>query len=374
MRGTLISIEIADLHFGVNAINPAIEYQILEEQFLNKIQNIPFDFISINGDTFEHKFMSNSDAVSYAIKFIDNLVWLCRSKGATLLILAGTYHHDAGQLSLFYHYLEDKSVDVRIIEEVKFEYVKGSRILCIPELYNRGKEYYENFLYRSGMYDSVRLHGTIVGSVYGANEENLDSQGYPVFGPKSFINCCSTVIGGHVHTPGCFHKYMYYCGSPLRFAFGQEEAKGFIILLHNLDTQEHYVHFEEITSFRYDTINLDHMINYDPKDIIAYLKNLQAQGIHNIKVVFTQPVSDENISVLKSFYRNNSSVKFDIANKAKDITYKATEEKLEQYKEYNYIFDPALSEYEILTRYINDNKGYQFITTDQLINIVRGII
>lgn len=59
---------------------------------------------------------------------------------------------------------------------------------------------------------------------------------------------------------------------PYRWAFGEEEDKGFLILLHNMDTREYYMHFEVITSHRYDTVNLDDMIMEDPKNIIEYVK------------------------------------------------------------------------------------------------------
>ena len=66
-RGTLIEIHTADLHFGV--MNPKTQYDILCEQLLNKVADIPFDIFSINGDIFDHKFMSNSDVVMYATMF-----------------------------------------------------------------------------------------------------------------------------------------------------------------------------------------------------------------------------------------------------------------------------------------------------------------
>ena len=47
-RGTLISIHIADLHFGVKQISPKTEYDILDEQFFPIIENIYFDILSIN--------------------------------------------------------------------------------------------------------------------------------------------------------------------------------------------------------------------------------------------------------------------------------------------------------------------------------------
>ena len=100
-RNQIIEIHIADLHFG--AFNPKVQYQILQEQFLSKIETInDIDLISVDGDIFDHKVMSNSDVVLYASLFIDNLVSICRNKKATLILLHGTYSHDYDQLKLFY--------------------------------------------------------------------------------------------------------------------------------------------------------------------------------------------------------------------------------------------------------------------------------
>ena len=88
-RGTLTEIHIADIHFG--AIDPKLQYNILKEQFIDKIVNVPFDILSINGDLFDHKFMSNSDVIMYACLFINNLVEICKNKNATFVMIAGTY-------------------------------------------------------------------------------------------------------------------------------------------------------------------------------------------------------------------------------------------------------------------------------------------
>ena len=362
-----IEVHIADIHFGV--IDPKEQYKILEEQFINKIRNINFNILSINGDLFEHKFMSNSETIMYATMFIRNLVELCKIKKATLLLIHGTYSHDAGQLKLFYHYLNDKTIDIRIIEEVKFEYIKGKRILCIPELYGMSKDYYEKFLFYSGLYDSVYMHGTLKGAIYGKNEETLDSIREPVFCLDHFIKCSGPIISGHNHVPGCYNSYFYYCGSPYRWEFGEEGEKGFIILLHNTKTRLHYVHFEHIKSFRYDTINLDHMLTQDPNNIINYIKTLQDNGIDNIRVQFTIN-KDEIIDIVKSYYRTNPKVKIDSDSRAIKIM-KESEEINEKYKQYEYVLDTNIKPENILTRYINQNKGYVYITTEDLIKLLK---
>ena len=56
LKETFVEAHIADLHFGT--IEPATEYKILNEQFLNYLEKMNvLDIVSINGDIFDHKFM-----------------------------------------------------------------------------------------------------------------------------------------------------------------------------------------------------------------------------------------------------------------------------------------------------------------------------
>ena len=180
-----VEVHIADIHFG--AIDPVITYEILQRQFLQPISEMKvIDIISVNGDLFDHKFMVSSDAVLYASYFIQQLVDICKSKNATLLLISGTGSHDSDQMKLFYPYMRLEGVDVRIIMNMSFEYIKGKRVLCIPELYNRGAEYYEQYLFYSGLYDACYMHGCFKGAIRGKDKRELDSKREPVFAEEDF--------------------------------------------------------------------------------------------------------------------------------------------------------------------------------------------
>lgn len=366
-RGSLVEIHISDIHFGV--ISAKVQYNILEEQFLNKISRIHFDILSIDGDLFDHKVQANSDATMYATMFVDKCINLCKINNATMVLLHGTASHDANQLKLFYHYLSDPTIDIRVIEKAGFEFIKGKRVLCLPEEYGKGKKYYEKLLYNSGLYDGVYMHGTIKGAIYGKDIEDLDSDREPTFDIESFTNCMGPIIAGHVHIPGCYQSHMYYNGSPIRWCFGEESKKGFIILLHNLDSHKYRLEYEEIKSFRYDTINLDHLLSDDPKNIIDYINNLKSQGIDHIRVQFT--IDKEDIlNIIKYYYQSDPNVKIQELYKETKMKNKIAEELSSRYSGYDYILDDNLSPYEKLSRYINQEKGYAYITTDELINII----
>lgn len=375
-RPILTEVHIADIHFG--AFDPKEQYKILKEQFIDKLI-FPFDILVINGDLLDHKTMSNSDIVMYATLFIDQLVQICRNNNATLVLIHGTKSHDSNQFKLFYHYLSDETIDIRIVEETRFEYIKGGKFLCVPEEYGRDEEHYLNFLFNQGVYDGVFMHGNIYGAIYTQEEPELGSEKAPVFRVKDFIYSKGPIIAGHVHIPGVYEKYAYYCGSPYRWAHNEEQAKGFYILLRDLNDGSHYIHFEEIFSAKYVTINIDDLLMQDPKLAINYINDLkQKESIDYIRLQFKKELNEEsstNLQLIKNFFRANPTVKIHHKQKKSSVNdnSKLENEILQKYSQYDYIIDGSLSEYEILVRYINDNKGYEFITVDELMQILSEV-
>ncbi len=369
-----IEAHIADIHFG--ALDPKVQYNILKEQFIEKLYRLPIlDIISIDGDIFHHKFMANNESVSIACYFISDLIELCAVKNSTLLIIAGTYSHDAGQVKLFYPLMmqaKERGIDVRIIEDIQFQYVKGKKILCIPELYGVPEERYKQFLYHSGVYDACYMHGTYVNAIYGKNIPELNSEREPVFCMNHFSMCAGPIISGHVHKPGCFDKHFYYSGSPYRWQFGEEEDKGFLFLLQDLRTRVYAVQFQPIISDKYVTLNLDYMLNQNPQEIINYVsKIMQEQNIRFIRLQFTQN-SVEKLNMLQTYYRNNSNVTIETKLKNDNVVQDIKEVE-ERYGQYDYLFDKNISPEQKLAQYINQCEGSVFITKEDLINILSNI-
>lgn len=360
-------VSIADIHFG--ALDPQYQYTQLKAQFIDRLRNLDFDILEICGDLFDSKYMGNNPIISYALLFIDEVVKLCREKQATILLLSGTESHDSGQLSLFYYYLQDPTIDLRIIEKIQFELVKGLRVLCIPEKYGIPEEEYENVLYKSGAYDLCILHGTLKGSVFGANVSTLNSTHAPIFCLNNFCNCRGPIICGHVHVAGVFEEYMYYNGSPLRFSFGEEQTKGFLITLYNRNTRMHYTELVPIDSYIYNTINIDHLINEDPKKIIQYIKEIkESKGIDFIRVQFNN--SNENMNVVRAYFRNIGNVKLQELNKNEKQHQIIDQQVLEQNQQYSYILDKEIDDYSKFVMYINQNEGFDFISVDELVSLL----
>ena len=365
--GEVLEVHIADIHFG--AIDPETEYNILVEQFLNPISKIKFDILSIDGDLFDKKFLASATAVDYASRFIYDCVNLCIINNATMLVLAGTKSHDADQLSMFYGLTYRDDVDFRIIEDCHFEYAKGLKILCIPEEYGRPAEYYADKL--CDIYDTVFMHGTIVGSVYGANKYLLDTKKAPVFNLEAFAGCKGPIIAGHVHKAACFESYMYYVSNPVRYRFGEEEEKGYGIVLHS--PMGHLYHFCPITSFRYDTIDISSITYNEPSQIISYLDNLKAQGIDHIRIDFSSKNDLTIQNLVEKYYTNDPRVSIkrytDSSNKEKPIIENTIDNK---YSKMDFLVDPRLDSYTKFVNFVNYNEGKPILTVDQLKAILSG--
>lgn len=363
-KGTFVSIHIADIHFG--AIDEKAQYDILKEQFIDRISILDnIDLICIDGDLFEHKYMANSNVIYYAQLFIDNLVEFCRNKNTTLILLHGTYSHDSNQLKLFYHYLQDNTVDIRIVETIKFEYVRGVKILCIPELYNIDDSIYNEYLFNSGLYDQCIIHGTIKGSVYGDNVGQSK-----LFTINDFKNCIGPTLAGHIHTGGCFNSHFYYCGSALRYKFGEEEPKGFLVVIQDLETRKYLVEKVLIESFSYKTIYLDDIISNDPKDTINYINQIKDNNIDHLRIVFNNEVPSDIMLILNNYYHSINNIKLQYENDAKSKIMKKNASEMNILGDLSFVLDKSLSEYEILAKYINYNKGYEYITVDKLKEII----
>ena len=361
-RGTLITAHISDLHFPV--MNPQKQYQILEEQFIQKIASLPrLDLVCVNGDLFDHKISLSSDATLYASMFIAHLVEVVKIHNATLIILQGTASHDANQLKIYYHYMQRQDVDVRIITNIRFEMVKNCRVLCIPELYGIPEEFYQQILFGSDFYDLCIIHGTIKGAVY---EDNVGSG--RLFTIEDFLNCRGPIIAGHVHKADVFYDHFYYCGSPYRWRFDDDCFKGFILMVYNMNTREYYVSYEEIFSDTYKTITLDQLKNNNPTDTINYINYLkESEGINYIRVKFNNPISGAMRMALNNSFRNNDTVSFEFYSPEQDIAKQAEAKMQADSERVAFLLDTNLTDEQKFVMWVNYLKqDEQYLTIEEL--------
>ena len=365
---TLISAHISDLHFG--AMDPKRQYNFLKDQFIDKLINLPrLDLICINGDLFDRKFMTNSDVVMYASMFIADIINICRMKQATFILLQGTMSHDANQVKIYLHYMYQSDIDVRIVTNIRFEMVKGIRILCIPELYGIDEEYYQDILFNSDFYDMCIMHGTIKGAVYGDNV----GQGR-LFTMQDFLNCKGPIISGHIHKADTFYNHFYYCGSPYRWRFDDDCFKGFILMSYNSYSRQYYIDYEEIISDNYKIITIDQLINNDPIDTINYIKQLKAsEGIDYIKIKFSNPILASNKIAINNSFRTDSTVSLEFFSQEKEIARQAEEKIKEEGTKFAFLLDQNLTDEQKFVMWVNYLKqDEKYLTVEELENILKS--
>ena len=234
-----------------------------------------------------------------------------------------------------------------------------------------GEKYYSKLLFDSGTYDSCYMHGTFKGAIRNKNEHDLDSNREPVFDMEDFRCCLGPIISGHNHVNSIYKKHFHYCGSPIRWCFGEENDKGFLILIHNIHTRQYIVHLEPIYSFIYSTINLDDILNTDPQNIIHHIENLKNNGIDKLRVIFTKN-DVEKIALIKNYFHNKRDIKIKT-----DFELTNIEEKLEemntQFTQYSYLFDKNLSATEKLVQYINQEENSTIWTAESLTKFIKEL-
>lgn len=367
-RGIIISAHIADLHFA--AMNPKKQYDILSDQFIDKLESIPrLDLICINGDLFDHKIGLSSDATMYASLFVSRLVELSKTKNATVIILQGTLSHDANQLRIYYPYMQRNDVDVRIVTNIRFETVKNCRILCIPELYGVSEEYYKTILFGSGFYDLCIMHGTINGAVFGDNVGQSR-----LFRMKDFLNCNGPIISGHIHKASIFDDHFYYCGSPYRWRFDDDCFKGFILMSYDMDSRKYYLDYKEIISDNYKTITIDQLINNSPIDTINYINHLKSsQGIDYIRVKFNTVLPGSARLSLNDKFRNDNTVSFDFLSPEREIAQNAENKIKQDNEKLSFLLTDQLTDEQKFVMWVNHLKNDdKFLTVEELHRILIG--
>lgn len=370
-RGIFSAAHIADIHFPVME-NPKTQYDILQEQFINIIQPLHLDMIAVDGDLFDHKVLVSSDAAYYASQFVGNLVDYCRRSGTALVLLEGTLSHDANQLKLYTHYMNDSTVDVRIVTSMRFEIIHNARVLCIPELYNADEAYVQWMLHYNGFYDMAIMHGTFEGAVYGDNA-GLSR----LFRMEDFTNCLGPIIAGHVHKPTILQNHFYYCGSPYAWTFADDHEKSFILEIMDLDDPYHryYIDRVPIHSFVYRTLSIDEINTNDPRDLINRINEYKEKNhIDYIRIQFNTVLPGSNKLILNDYYRKNNQVTLNFLDPNKELIKKQEEESAQAIEGYEYILDPKLTDEEKFCMYVNNLKGCQYITVDELTNILQRAV
>ena len=103
--------------------------------------------------------------------------------------------------------------------------------------------------------------------------------------------------------------------------------------------------------------------------IVEYINQLKSQGIYSLRVLFnTEPndIQASNLQIIKTYYRNSPDISIKTLDRKKQQIEKVNQELSEKYRQYEFINDKSLDEFEKLSRYINIRKDEVYVTADEI--------
>ena len=80
------------------------------------------------------------------------------------------------------------------------------------------------------------------------------------------------------------------------------------------------------------------------------------------------------MNIVRNYFRTSNHIKLDELDKKDRQMQEVDQTILEQNKQYSYILDNGIDDYSKFVMYVNQNEGYDFISTDELIKLLEGDI
>lgn len=359
---------LADIHWG--AINPVTQYDNLELviMFLKEFKNI--DMIVIAGDYFDSKLSLNSQASILSVQWMERLIDESKKYGVKKIrIIKGTEEHDNSQLEVFREKENEyfKIFNVNTAEETLPEL---HCLYCPDENINAKdyiKKYSENILsyanigFFHGSFDVV-LPNIVVQL---SEESSLKNIIYEYEFWSKFIK--GPLISGHWHSSESIDD-LTYVGSYERWAFGEEESKGFGFGQIDTDTNEYYYRkivnefTDEYRTFEINTSLYKTIDEYTK--LIDLVKSYIASKEDGINVRIIINIDDDKIdndtfiTSLRHYFINNKNVKIILKDKLKKEKKRIEREHhVDTKNKFGFILDKSVSEATKIQEYIFKTKN-----------------
>jgi DNA repair exonuclease SbcCD nuclease subunit len=316
-------LAIGDIHY--DASDPVKLYENLKKVFLKKIEDEgeDLDVIFLTGDLFHNKVSMNSVSGKMVLRFVYELLNLCKKFNIKVRAISGTRTHDFNQMDNFKPYELD--YDFRVISKTEVEEIFPDMfVLFVPEEYmDDQKEYYKEFVGECDeetKYDMMIFHGTwdFVAFDDQISESERPIKGSPVFSFKEWSEYVwGPIMGGHIHTHYAYKNKVYYTSSFTRWVYGEPKPKGFLEFTYDTETLEYDVEFiENPMAPRFDTYRVDEVFDEGDtiEDIIEKIKEISEDGNAKIKMDESS-LSESDLKIIREHFSGSKSVKVDVPNK-----------------------------------------------------------
>lgn len=365
-------ITLADIHWG--AMDSALMYQNLELvlQFIRKMTG-QLDFVVIAGDYFDYRLQLNSKTALTAISWFDELMTTCRQSGVKKVrMVKGTPGHDYDQLEVFRPPYELEDGYFKLYNETTSEEIlPGLRCVFCPDEPMNLVDYHKKYVCQFfPMNDIGFFHGSFDSILpdieFNRIQDNsIASMIYEYIKFARLIK--GPLISGHWHVATTAES-LYYVGSYDRWAFDEEEPKGFIYGEYDTETTEYFIHrVENLLARKYMTIIATDDTVVTPANFseliqtIEDLLMLDRDTKLRVKYLITSEETDvsANLTTLQRKFASNSRVKVTVKDLVvREIKKQKKNETKLQTDKYQYVFDPDPHHIPaIIAQFIKDKKG-----------------
>ena len=362
-------IVLADLHWG--AMDSTQTYQHLS-MVLNFIRRAPPDFVVIAGDYFDYRIQLNSKTTLLAIKWFDELMKVCQESGVKKVrMFKGTAEHDNDQMEVFRPAYEDDSEFFRLYTETTAEQLfEDLRVVYCPDEPINLEEYWDlrwdRFMPNP---DIGFFHGNFDNVLPGIEYQRIQEHHLPTM-IYEYEHCARLIkgplISGHWHI-GQTQKSLYYVGSYDRWAFGEEESKGFIYGEYNPEDHRYFIHRVINPMARiYKTLVVSDEETVSPGEFAILAEQIQKELTQDpdMKLKITYLVSTanaeawDNFNIFQRQFANHRAVKFDVKNLIRREEQRKKKQQVQlSAEEYKYVYNNDLQAIpSIIQRFILEKR------------------
>lgn len=352
-------IAISDIHWGIVSAKEQLKSLEFIFEYIEETINTDLHphLLVIIGDYFDSQLPLNSQEAINSIQWFHRLYNVCKDNHILLRLVQGTSSHDNDQLDAFKP-LENNEFFKIILTTTVEETLPGliccycpDETLCISDY---EKRYINEILTEK---DIGFFHGSfdlVYGDLYDVVARDiLDKKiptviyNYDLWSP----GIKGPLIAGHWHN-GENYKELYYCGSPFRWKFNEDEPKGFLTICY--DTEDSSYMINKIINplcaqyITYEVYSNLYTSKDDYTNIVMSIKEIlkgfdQSSLNDKLKIVFY--IVDDKVdndvfpSALRQEIINQSNCKIIIKNKLKNKgkKYKTIEDKNDN-KRYDFIY------------------------------------
>lgn len=354
-------VSIGDLHFGIKD-TPRLYSEL--KQFKDFVEAEDIQLMVFNGDYFDKKLSIGDVESFYAFMFFKEVIDICKKKKIILRMIQGTRSHDLNQLQAFKAYEDDINIDFKIIETVTEENILGMNILFIPEEYPENSEdYYKD--YKTRKYHCGFAHGTFdfVAQPGVIENANRSTHSAPVLFWKEWKEAFENgfVSVGHIHGRNTYGNKIFYPGSFTRWNYGERSDKGFTYFEYNLEDSTYNVKYIDNTlAPKFDVVSVSDLgFDFSTVTIEVLRESLDkvVDGTDNLRIDLGG-LSDENIKILKEYYKDNKKVKVEVrTGKTAMLKESESQQTTRNFEKYHYITKRTLPINEMIKKYCKEEMG-----------------